>query len=234
MKRSWRLVATSTIALLVASASVISSESPARAAVVDRVVCRFADPESVGADSMRFVMMRELIVEAWLVAFERVPSGRPSSFDDKQLRAALERHVIEQVLSDRLTESSATKEAIAKGEGEARMALTITLGDGRLAEVLTVAGGGVAGSGAPELAAILKRRARAELYLELAVAQPVTLTEGDLRAAHAKAPPSLAKKPFEDAVPELRIHLRSLRLREASQAYYQAVRGRVKLEIVSS
>lgn len=218
---------------LATTATTLARPSVTEAAIVDRVVARFGDPESIGADSTRFVMMRELVVEAWLVAFERSPGARPASFDDKQLRVALERHVIEQVLSDRLAESAATKEALARGEKEARAALAITLGESRLTEALSVAGGGVAAAAEPELAAILQRRARAELYLEIAVAQPVPLTEGDLRAAQAKAPPSLAKKPFEDAVPDLRIYLRSQRLREASQAYYQAVRGRLKLEIVS-
>jgi hypothetical protein len=36
---------------------------------------------------------------------------------------------------------------------------------------------------------------------------------------------------FEKAVPALRVLVRATRLREAAQAYYQAVRARIHLEI---
>ncbi|MEO7095489.1 MAG: hypothetical protein ABI175_19695, partial [Polyangiales bacterium] len=201
---------------------------------IDRVVARFSDPESgQSTGAIRFVMMRELILDAWLVAFERAaPGTTPVGFDDKQLRVALERHVIEEVLSERLGETVAAT-VITKRTDEARTTLALTVGTGRLEEALSAASGGVPGGGIVELASILRRRARAEIYLEIAISQPVEVTEAELRSAYGKPPAALVGKTFDEAAPSLRIFLRSGRLREASQAYYQAVRGRLKLEIVN-
>jgi hypothetical protein len=139
--------------------------------------------------------------------------------------------VIEEVLSERLP-STIPNQKISDGIEDARKAIRIGLGEGKLDEAVAQAGGTGPGGAAVELESILRRRARAEIYLELAISQPIEITEGELRAAFLKPPPSLAKKTFEEAAPSLRIHMRATRLREASQAYYQAVRGRLKLEIV--
>lgn len=206
-----------------------------RAAVLDRVVARFADPESSGEASgaLRFVMMRELILEGWLVAYEKsAPGDAPSGFDDKQLRAALERHVIEEVLSERLP-SSTPQAKVKKSVDDARLALRLAVGD-RVDEILGKASGGAPGGGSAELESILLRRARAETYLELAVAEPVDVTEGELRAAWAHPPKMLESTDFEKAVPALRVLVRAIRLREAAQAYYQAVRARLHLEIIQT
>jgi hypothetical protein len=222
------------VATLVGAAIAIAPGAHAAPAkVLDRVVARFSDPESgQAAGAIRFVMMRELILDAWLVAFERAaPGTTPVGFDDKQLRVALERHIIDEVLSERLGDT-VSQAAIAKRADDARTALALTVGTGRLEEALSAASGGVPGGGAVELASILRRRARAEIYLEIAISQPVEISEADLRAAFVKPPPALVGKSFDEGAPALRIYLRSARLREASQAYYQAVRGRLKLEIV--
>jgi hypothetical protein len=198
--------------------------------MLDRVVARFSDPESADAGGMRFVMMRELILEGWLASYEKAAPGEtPSGFDDKQLRAALERHVIEEVLSERLPITT-PPDKIQKGVEHARLALRLAVDD-RIDEILGKSSGGVPGGGAAELEAILLRRARAETYLELAVAEPVDVTEGELRAAWAHPPKMLEGAEFEKAVPALRVLVRATRLREAAQAYYQAVRARLHLEI---
>ena len=216
---------------LVALASTVVVAVPVRASppTVDRVVARFSDPEATGA--LRFVMMRELIVESWTIAYERAAPGEtPVLFDDKHLRAALERHVIEEVLSERLPDSTSAPQ-IKRYVDDARLALRLSIG-GRIEPLLAASSGNVPGGGAAELEAILLRRARAEIYLELAVAEPAEVTEGELRAAWAHPPPSLRTLEFEAALPALRVQVRALRLREAGQAYYQAVRGRLHLEIV--
>jgi len=218
--------------VVMATAPGASSAPPVPSKVIDRVVARFSDPESGQASgAIRFVMMRELVVDAWLVAYERAaPGSKPTGFDEKQLRAALERHVIEEVLSERLGETIA-ESVIDKRAIEARTALELAVGTGRIEQAVASANGGAVSGGTVELASILRRRARAEIYLELAISQPVDVSETDLRAAYAKPPSPLMGKTFEEAAPALRIALRSARLRDASQAYYQAVRGRLKLEI---
>ena len=226
--------AASAIAAVLSVAIAIVPAAAAPSKVIDRVVARFSDPESgQGGGAIRFVMMRELILDAWLVAYERAaPGTTPVGFDDKQLRTAVERHVIEEVLSERLGDTVPAN-VIVKRTDEARTALGLLVGTGRVEEALAAASGGVPGGGVVELASILRRRARAEIYLELAISQPAEVGEADLRAAFAKPPVALVGKTFDEAAPALRIFLRSSRLREASQAYYQAVRGRLKLEIVN-
>jgi hypothetical protein len=223
VKRAWIAGAALAVALCAIGGS-------SRAAVLDRVVARFSDPESADAGGVRFVMMRELILEAWIVAYERAtPAETPTGFDDKLLRAALERHVIEDVLSQRLP-STATPAKLQKGVDGARLALRLGVND-RVSEILSKASGGAPDGGVAELESILLRRARAETYLELAVAEPVDVTEGELRAAWAHPPAMLEGTEFEKAVPALRVLVRATRLREAAQAYYQAVRARIHLEI---
>jgi hypothetical protein len=223
------------LATLVVSAGVLVSAlvtgAPCAAAsmmVADRAVARFSDPEAADVTgALRFVMMRELVIEAWLVAYERATTGSPS-IDDKTLRLALERHVIEAVLSARplptAWEAKVEREAI-----DARNAEALAVGGApRFTELLVRATGSSEG-GAAELTTILRRRARAQLYLETAVGLGYEPNEGELHALHGKMLPT---EPFDVAAPILRAYLRMTKLREGAQAYHQAVRSKLRLEIV--
>lgn len=213
----------------VALASTVAFAPKAAPIVADRAVARFSDPEAADASgAQRFVMMRELVLEAWLVAYERTPNGSPS-IDDKTLRIALDRHVIEAVLGARSLPK--TWEArVDKEIADARRALSLAVGGtARFAELMVRATGSTEGA-APELATVLRRRARTQLYLESAVGLAYEPNEGELHTAHAKL---LSNEPFDAAAPVLRAYLRTLRLREGAQAYHQAVRSKLRLEIVS-
>ncbi|MGZ3452860.1 MAG: hypothetical protein ACXVEF_24845 [Polyangiales bacterium] len=220
-------------ALLFVGAATLLRPSVAAPLVLDRVVARFSDPEATeSSGALRFVMMRELVVEAWMVAYERAQTGAPQ-ISDKEIRLALERHVIEAVLASR-TLPPAVEKRLSKATAAARLGEEVAVGGTeRLADMLERATGSKTG-GAAELNAILTRRARAELYLEVGVAQPIEPTDDELRLAWAKSPAGFDKnKTFEDVAPGLRGWVRTTRLREAAQAYYQAVRSKLRLEIVS-
>jgi hypothetical protein len=199
--------------------------------VADRAVARFSDPEaSDQSASLRFVMMRELVIEGWLAAYERAPIGTTPTMDDKTLRIALERHVIETVLGTRAL-APAVEAKVAKSLEDVKLALTVSVGgDARLKDALARATGSDSAA-APELATILKRRARAELYLEVATGQLIEPNESELRAAHAKLP-MFAKVPYDEVAKALRAYLRTQRLRDGAQAYHQAVRSKLRLEII--
>ena len=93
----------------------------------------------------------------WRARWWSTPGSSPPNYDDKHLREALERHVIEAVLGDRPLLPSAEKR-VEVATAEARLVATVAVGGaGRLEEALERATG-VAGGGAVELAAILKRR----------------------------------------------------------------------------
>jgi hypothetical protein len=200
--------------------------------VADKAVVRFSDPEaSETKGALRFVLMRELVLEAWLVAYERSPQGSPS-IDDKTLRIALERHIVEAVVSSRVL-PAAVEMRVKKAVSDVRLAQLVAVGgEQRFDEAIARATGG---GKVPdeELETIFRRRARAELYLELATGQIVDPNEAELRAAHLKAPGAYGKKPFEEVASAIRAYVRTLRLRESGQSYYQAVRSKLRLEIIS-
>lgn len=213
------------------AASILAAAPPSVSApvVADRAVARFSDPEAADATgALRFVMMRELVIEAWLVAYERAPTGSPS-IDDKTLRLALDRHVIEAVLGARAL-PAVWEAKVDKQTTDARNAEVLAVGGAsRFSEFLIRATGSAEG-GAAELATILRRRARAELYLETAIGLAYEPNEGELHTLHGKL---LSKEPFDAAAPILRAYLRTMKLREGAQAYHQAVRSKLRLEIVS-
>src|SRR5882672_1375225 len=69
-------------------------------APVDRVAVRFDAPETGGIARPQFIFERELAFEARLEALgDRDRTERASSYLDRHVRAALERHVAEELLS---------------------------------------------------------------------------------------------------------------------------------------
>lgn len=219
----------------IAAAVLFVASSLAAAPVVgDRAVARFSDPEASDQQaSLRFVMMRELVIEAWLVAYERAAAGTTPTLDDKTLRIALERHVIEAVLGTRAL-SPAVEARVAKAIEDVKLAQQLSVGgEAKFNEAMARATGSDKGSAAAEseLAVILRRRARAELYLEVATGQAYEPNEAELRAAHSKLP-MFSKVAYDEVSKPLRAYLRTQRLREGAQAYHQAVRSKLRLEII--
>jgi hypothetical protein len=122
---------------------------------------------------------------------------------------------------------------VNKSVADVRVAQIVAVGgDARFEEAITRASGGPKVV-EDELATIFRRRARAELYLELATGQLVDPNEAELRVAHLKAPAAYSKRPYEEVGSAMRAYVRTLRLRESAQSYYQAVRSKLRLEIIS-
>jgi hypothetical protein len=220
------------VSLAALAISLCGAPTSAAPIVADRAVARFSDPEaSESKGALRFVMMRELVLEAWLVAFERSPQSAPS-IDDKTLRIALERHIVEAVVGSRVL-PAAVETRVKKAIVDVKTAQVVAVGgQARYDECIARAtdDGKVPED---ELETIFRRRARAELYLELATGQLVDPNEAELRAAHLKAPATYSKQPYEEVAPVIRAYVRTLRLRESGQSYYQAVRSKLRLEIIA-
>jgi hypothetical protein len=220
-------------ALAIAAAATSFAGAPASAATLDRTVARFLDPEAASESAARrFVGMRELVVESWLATLERTTGSPPSSLDDRTVRGAFERHVIEALLGERMLPPAVEARVAELAEQARRVEIVEVGGQARFERGIELATGAKDG-GVAELTAIFRRRARAELYLEVAVSQPVRPSDAELRAAFSKAPDEIAKLGFEASLPLLRAYVRSARLRELAQSYYQAVRGRLHLEIMN-
>jgi hypothetical protein len=220
-------------AALVALELSLGIATRAPAATLDRTVARFLDPEAANASSARrFVTMRELVVESWLATFERSATAPASTLSERIVRSAFERHVIEALLGERALPAAAEARVDELATEARRVEVVEVGGEARLARALELATGAKDG-GASELAAVFRRRARAELYLEIAVSQPIRSSDAELRSAFLGAPEELTRLGFDGALPLLRAYVRSVRLRELAQSYYQAVKGRLHLEVVN-
>lgn len=208
---------------------------PAAAAklVADRTVARFQDPEASDAGkAQRFVFQRELVIEAWLVAYERAPlSTAPTAYDDKSLRAALDRHLIDEILASRPLPPKHEARVVAATVVARKVLEEAVGGAERLNAALTGAfGHKVNAPEVAELDTIVRRRARAEIWLEVAVAPPIEPTIVELAAFHPKSPELVAKAPFD--AERVRPHARAARLREFANTYLQLVRSKLQLEIL--
>jgi hypothetical protein len=225
--KTWLAAATLAIASCAASAD-------ATPLVVERAVARYYEPESGVGGGMRFVYERELILGAWLGAYERGGDDVPPP-DEKTQRAALERLVLDDLLASRPLPAAVE----AKVDGAAKTAWSVLErsvgGAERLREALVRASGKetVDASTSRELDGMVRRHARAELYLESAVVGEISIDEVDLRAAWAKLP-SADRPPFATVAPTLAADLRASRLRESASAYYQLVRSRLRLELIAT
>ena len=83
-----------------------------RRIVVDRTVVRFHAPETGGTAQPRFITERTLAFEARLEAMAGTPEGIGDGYQEHDVRAAVERHVAEELLAglaDRLIADSAAR-----------------------------------------------------------------------------------------------------------------------------
>src|SRR6185503_18512557 len=71
---------------------------PEAAALLDRVVVRWYAPETGGASKPQFIFERELAFEARLEAMAD-SDQEPGPYRDRHVRAALDRHIAETLLS---------------------------------------------------------------------------------------------------------------------------------------
>src|SRR5260221_7923226 len=116
-------------AMLVAGLSCLVAKATAAPLVIDRAVVRFDAPETGGAFSPQFIFERELAFEARLEALadsDRAHGGVP--YLDRHVRAALERHVAEELLSHLAMDPEPRADEIARRVESARAVLEQRIG----------------------------------------------------------------------------------------------------------
>jgi hypothetical protein len=204
----------------------LAMAAPARAdgeaVLVDRVVARFRPSDATGEAGVHVVFARELSFEARIEAMSLgdAPDTRPS---ERHIRAALARHVTETLLGELPLEPAATPIEIGERAARARTLLEARVGGrARLARALAL--DHISGD---ELDALMRRAARASLYLDRMVAPLVEPSDAELRELHATGQTPFSDKPFVDAAPEVRRWVVSRRLAEALDAFYQRARARI-------
>jgi hypothetical protein len=211
---------------------------PARGApsihtLVDRTAVRFYAPETGGTAYPRFILERTLAFEARLAAMADEPEGIGESYDERDVREALEHHVAEEILSslaDKLIADSAPDKRpsgsdLAVVEADVGSALVERMG-GRAridqaahAEQIDRA----------ELEAILRRGALAAWYIDRAVSPLLHPSDEQLRDVFRSSAHPYRGQPFEQVRVALGRWYVIERVRVTENAFLQAARSRVRI-----
>lgn len=196
--------------------------------VLDRVVVRFYAPETGGVEHPRFVYERRLAFEARLQALADQDHTPDAPFRDRHVSAALERHISEVLLASLRIEPEPSEAVVGRQVELARKLLLDRVGG---EEALQAAQRAESISNA-ELSGILRRQARASLYLDRMVAPMLRPSDAELEAIQRSAPAALQNEPFARVRPLLLRWYVSKRLATAMSSFYQEARSRVTVTLL--
>ncbi len=193
---------------------------------VERAVVRFTASELGGTDAPRFILERELAFEARLEALTE-PGFRPGQsrpYRERHVRAAVERHIAEEILSALEVTPGPSEAEVAERARTAELALALRVG-GRNALDQSLAAEGLS---RVELLRVTQRRARASLYLDRMVAPMLNPTEQELRNLYRSG-----RAPFRGEYQAVRADLHrwlvARRLRGATLDYFDRARARLEV-----
>ena len=210
---------------------VLVAVAPARGAEVtlDRTIVRFDAPETGGALHPRFVFERELAFEARLEASsdsEHVDG--PVPYLDRHVRAAIERHVAEELLANLAMDPEPTPADIDRRLGPALAVLEQRVGGReRLDRALAAEG-----LDATELDRLVRREARASLYVDRMIAPMLEPSEAELMEVHRSTASPFRGRRFDEVVTPLRRWYVAERLSAALGVFYQNARARVHVVVL--
>jgi hypothetical protein len=202
-------------------------------ATIDRTAVRFYAPETGGTAYPRFIFGRTLAFEARLIAMADGPEGIGESYDERDVREALEHHVAEDMLSslaDRLIADSTPDKRPTAGDLEV---IERDVG-GALVERI---GGRERVDGAAraervdrvEVNAILRRGAMAAWYIDRAVTPILHPSEEQLRDVLRTSAHPYRGQPFERVRVALERWFVVERVHVAEGAFLQQARSRVRI-----
>lgn len=198
-------------------------------AVVDRVVVKFTASEVGGQATPQFVFERELAFESRLEALTDssfVPTAE-LPFRSTHVQSALERHIAETLLENLPISPPPSAADMARRTEEVRLAILQQVGglqalqNSQLAESIATS----------ELTRMLRRRARASLYLDRMVAPMLSPSRAELQSVHRSGRTPFSKEPFPDIINALRRWYISQALKDALLAFYEDARSRVKVTL---
>ncbi|MDF3068364.1 MAG: hypothetical protein K0R38_3965 [Polyangiaceae bacterium] len=210
------------------AALALAASARAEPLVVDRAVVRFYAPETGGVERPRFVYERRLAFEARLQAMADQDRSPDAPYRDRHVSAALERHISEVLLSSLRIEPEPPEAVVARQVELARKLLVDRVGG---EDALLTAQRAESISNA-ELSGILRRQARASLYLDRMVAPMLRPSDAELEAIQRSAPVGLQNEPFARVRPLLLRWYVSKRLGAAMSSFYQEARSRVTITLL--
>jgi transposase-like protein len=218
----------SRVALVLLGASLWCRPARSEPLVVERTAVRFIAPETGGAQSPRFIFERTLSFEARLEALADPDQDSAAPYRERHVRAALERHVAETLLASLHIDPEPTAEDLDRQTRSARLMLLARVGGpAALAQAARAEG-----IGDRELLGVIRRQARASLYLDRMVMPMLAPSDAELRAVQRAAPHELRARPFGEIAADLRHWYVSRRLAAALNSFYQNARARLVLTIL--
>jgi hypothetical protein len=218
------------VAALVASPLCLAHADPAPAmTVLDRVIVRWNAPETGGPAKPQFIFERELAFEARLESLTD-PDPEPGPYHERHVRAALDRHVAETLLAALPVLPPPDPRVIAVRAEAARTILEQRVhGRDKLIEAAAAEG-----IGSDELDALLRRQARASLYLDRMIAPMLEPSDIELRDLWRTGSTPFKDQPFEQIATALSRWYVGQRLAQATEAYFQNARARVVISVSRS
>jgi hypothetical protein len=197
---------------------------------VDRALVRFHAPETGGVERPRFIFERALAFEARIEALADADRASADAlpYRERHVSAALERHVSEVLLASLRIDPEPSEQVIARQAELAKKLLTDRVG-GEEALRAAQRAEGVSNS---ELSVLLRRQARASLYLDRMVAPMLRPSDAELEAIQRSAPAALQNEPFARVRPLLLRWYLSRRLSSAMSSFYQEARSRVTVTLL--
>jgi hypothetical protein len=188
---------------------------------LDRVIVRWHAPETGGAKKPQFIYERELSFEARVEAM--IESDKETSYKEPHVRAALDRHIAETILASLPVVPAPTPKQVAQRAEAARGILEQRV-HGRDRLIAAAAADGISSD---ELDAVLRRQARASIYLDKMVAPMLEASEADLREVWRSGASPYKEMSFDQAAPLLAKWVVGQRLAQAVETYFQSARSRV-------
>jgi hypothetical protein len=197
---------------------------------IDRAVVRYFAPELGGALSPRFIFERELSFEARLQALSDPDRLKDTTrpYLGRHIRGALERHIAESLLANLRVDPTPTEAELARQTELARKILCERVG-GEAVFADTAAQEGVSER---EVTNLLRRQARASIYLDRMVAPMLTPTRTELRQVYTVERHPFAQLSFEDAESALRQWWIGHRLADAVEQFFSNARQRVSITLL--
>lgn len=194
--------------------------------LLDRVVVRWHAPETGGSARPQFIFERELAFEARLEALAD-PDPEPVPYHERHVRAALERHIAESLLASLPILRQPEPRALAALAELARAILEQRV-HGRAKLIAAAAAEGI---GSDELDALLRRQARATVYLDQMVAPMLEPGELELRDLLRTGATPFKNRAFEEVKGELSRWYVGQRRAQAVESYFQNARSRVVMSV---
>ena len=222
---AWLRTLTLTVALAAASGSSAAAAQPVQ---LDRVAVRFYAPETGGVEHPRFITQRRLAFEARIEALADQGHSEGEAYRERHIGAALERHVSEVLLASLRIDPEPTEAAMARQVELARKLLLDRVGG----EDALLEAQHAEGVSSAELSSLLRRQARASLYLDRMVAPMLRPSDAELEAIQRSAPAALQNEPFARVRPLLLRWYVSKRLGSAMSSFFQEARSRVTITLL--